>query len=146
MRGFTLIELVVVILLMAILMVTAAPRFFARNDFEGPAYAQELASAARYAQKLALATGCPVEFVVAASTYSLTKTAADDCSGGFTLPARHPATGEAFTGTAPDGIVATGTLGTFVFNSRGVPSMAGSLGVAGRTVVIAAGTGYVEVQ
>lgn len=146
MRGFTLIELVVVILLMAILMLTAAPRFFARNDFEGPAYAQELASAARYAQKLAVATGCTVQLTVTATSYSLLQPAIADCTGGFTRPALHPATGTDFSGTAPTGVTVAGTLGALSFNSRGMPSAAGSFTVAGRTVLVTAGSGYVELQ
>lgn len=146
MRGFTLIELVVVILLMAILMLTAAPRFFARNDFEGPAYAQELASAARYAQKLAVATGCPVQFTVTATTYSLLQPVNADCTGSMTLAAQSPATGTDFSGTAPTGITVAGTLGALVFNSRGFPDAVGNFSVAGRSVLVTAGSGYVEVQ
>lgn len=145
MRGFTLIELVVVILLMAILVTMAAPRFFDRGDFEGPVYARELASAARYAQKLAVSSGCSVQFVVAASSYSLFQPANADCTGGFTLPVVHPATGGGFTGTAPAGVT-TSPSATITFDSRGVPSAGGSFAVAGRTVVVTAASGYVEVQ
>ena len=70
-RGFSLIELIVVIVLMAILVGVAAPRFFGQGAFEAPAYARELASAARYAQKLAVVSGCPVDFTVGAGGYAL---------------------------------------------------------------------------
>lgn len=146
MRGFTLIELVVVIVLMAILLATAAPRFFARNDFEGPAYAQEFASAARYAQKLAVATGCPVQLVVTATDYALRQPVNANCSGGFTRAVVHPATGTDFSGTAPAGISASGPFGTITFDARGVASPAASFVLSGRTVTIAAGSGYVQVQ
>ena len=146
MRGFTLIELVVVILLMAILMATAAPRFFARNDFEGPAYAQELASAARYGQKLAIANGCTVRLVVTVSSYVLQQAANPDCTGGFTRVVVHPATGGDFSAAAPTGITIAGAPATLDFNSRGVPDIPGSFTVSGRTVAIAAGSGYVDVQ
>lgn len=144
--GFTLIELVVVILLMAIMLTVAAPRFFSRNDFEGPAYAQELASAARYAQKLAISSGCPVQFVVAAASYVLQQPANADCSGAFDRIAIHPATGGNFSGTAPVGLSTGGAPATVAFNSRGIPDAGRTFTMAGRTVGIEAGSGYVDVQ
>ena len=144
--GFTLIELLVVMIIVAILVAVAAPRFFSRSDFEGPAFAQELASAARYAQKLAVASGCGVQFVTTASSYALKQPANADCTGGFTRTAVHPATGGDFSGTAPNGIGVTGSLGTITFKSRGVPDAVGSFGVSGKAVVVTAGSGYVEVQ
>ena len=154
--GFTLIELIVVIVLMAILAAFAAPRFIDAGSFEGPAFAQELASAARYAQKLAVANGCPVQLNVTANSYSLLKAQATTpvCDGvlTMTLPVMHPATGNPFTAPAPNGVNIGGDLGTVQFSARGVPTFTPAipadlnLTVSGRTVVINAGSGYVEVQ
>ena len=153
--GFTLIELIVVIILMAILAATAAPRFFDQNAFEGPAFAQELASAARYAQKLAVANGCPVRLVVTANSYAL-KRPNTFCDTTFATPAdaAHPA-GLTFPVNAPNGVAITGQTFPFTvqFNPRGIPTDTSNvalatvnLTVSGRTVVITAGSGYVEVQ
>jgi MSHA pilin protein MshC len=150
MRGFTLVELVVVIVLMAILVGVAAPRFFGQGKFEAPAFAQELASAARYAQKLAVVSGCPVDLTVTASSYALLQPQLTTpvCTGALTmsLPAKHPATGEAFAGSVPTGVAIGGTLGTVQFSAAGVPSAAASFTIDDFTVSIAANSGYVDVQ
>ncbi len=154
-RGFSLIELIVVIVLMAILVGVAAPRFFGRGDFEGPAYAQELASAARYAQKLAVVSGCPVDLNVTATGYALFQPQPTNppCTGALTMTRKvtHPAfvgapPDFAFESTVPGGVTITGSLGTIRFGASGVPNVPASFTVGGQAVTIAAGSGYVEVQ
>lgn len=158
--GFTLIELIVVILLMAILAVTAMPRFFDSGSFEGPAFAHELASAARYAQKLAIVSGCPVRLSIPdASHYALWQPQAAPtgagCDTSFTRPVAHPASGGSFAATTPNGVAIGGTLPlTVEFKPSGAPYDTGnveitteiSIPVAARAVVITPRSGYVEVR
>lgn len=153
-RGFSLIELIVVIVLMAILVGVATPRFFGRGDFEGPAFAQELASAARYAQKLAVVSGCPVDLTVTATGYALFQPQPTNppCTGVLTMTRKvtHPAfvgspPDYAFERTVPSGVT-LGGAGTVRFGASGIPNVAGNFTVGGQAVTIAAGSGYVEVQ
>ena len=53
--GFTLIELITVLILVGILAVTALPRMFDRNTFESRGFFDETKSILRYAQKSAIA-------------------------------------------------------------------------------------------
>lgn len=147
--GFSLIELIVVIIVMAILVGIAAPRFFGRGTFEGPAFAQELAAAARYAQKVAVVTGCRVDLVVTTSGYGVFQPQATTppCSGVLTvtLPVTHPATGSAFAGSVPAG-VSLGGAGTVQFSATGAPDAAATFTVGDQSVTIAAESGNVRVQ
>ncbi|RFA28288.1 hypothetical protein CAI21_13310 [Alkalilimnicola ehrlichii] len=59
-HGFTLVELVLVLLLLSILAAVAAPRFFNLQPFREASLIEETAAAVRYGQKLALATRCEV--------------------------------------------------------------------------------------
>jgi MSHA pilin protein MshC len=144
-RGFSLIELIVVIVVMAVLIGVAVPRFFGKGDFEAPAFAQELASAARYAQKLAVVSGCPVDFAVTTAGYALFQPATAACTGAMTLAVKHPGTGEAFAAAAPSGI-ALGNPETIRFSAAGIPNDAADFTVVDLHVVIGEDSGYVEVQ
>ncbi|WP_114971283.1 pilus assembly FimT family protein [Rhodoferax ferrireducens] len=54
-RGFTLIELIMVIVLLGVLAVFAAPRIFNSDDFNARGFHDETLSLLRYAQKTAIA-------------------------------------------------------------------------------------------
>ncbi len=54
-RGFTLIELIMVIVLLGVLAVFAAPRIFNSNDFNARGFHDETLALLRYAQKTAIA-------------------------------------------------------------------------------------------
>ena len=78
-RGYTVVELVLVIAILGIMMGFAVPRFFDNSLFAARGYADELAAALRYAQKVAVASGCRVRIAIDASGYALAQQAA---SGG----------------------------------------------------------------
>ncbi len=53
--GFTIVELVIIILVIGILSAVALPRFFATSDFEARGYYDTVMNTLRYAQKTAIA-------------------------------------------------------------------------------------------
>ena len=69
-RGFTLIELVAVLVIMGIVAAVVAPRFSNNTAFSERGYADELAAALRYARRIAVASACNVRFTVDAAGYS----------------------------------------------------------------------------
>ena len=69
--GFTVVELVVVIVLLGILSVYAVPRFVGVASFETSGFYQETVSAARYANRLAVGRGEEVRILFSQNGYEL---------------------------------------------------------------------------
>lgn len=70
-RGFTMIELVVVIVLMGILGAVATARYVDNAGFDAAAYAEQTRSMLRYGQKVAVAQHRPVFIVFASKRIAL---------------------------------------------------------------------------
>ena len=59
-RGFTLVELIAVLVVGGLLAAVAMPRFFRQDSFDARSFADQNVSMLRYAQKLAIAQNRPV--------------------------------------------------------------------------------------
>jgi len=150
-RGFTLIELVTVIVIGGILAAVAGPRFFTQTGYSQRGYTEELGAALRLAQKSAVASDCPTQVTLTASTYAVAQQAV---SGNTCNPSDTTWStpvigmdGQAVSGSAPTGITVSPT-GVFVFNGSGglTSSPATSLAIGTDTITIDATTGYVQVN
>jgi MSHA pilin protein MshC len=147
--GFTMIELVVVIVILGILATVAAPRFFDDRTFLERGYFEELAAALKYAQKLAVASGCPVRMVVNDDGYSASQKAESggrcdpDPASAWTTDVRL-AGGEAFSGNSPPGVSVSQPV-TMIFDALGRPNVGDtSIRVGQFELVVKAGSGFVQ--
>jgi|LGOV01.1.fsa_nt_gb MSHA pilin protein MshC len=150
-RGFTLVELVTVILLLGILSVVALPRFFDTTTFTSRGFYDEMTGAVRYAQKLAVASGCDVRLSMVNSvpgvdgSYTLHQRVACDHITAFNRDVLQPAGSGAFAGSAPSGTTLSSTSPSVIFDALGRATPGGVIvTVNGRTFNIVGESGYVD--
>ncbi len=130
-RGFTLIELVAVIVIIAILAAVALPRVTAANPLAERGFADEVAANLRQARAIAIATQCDVQFTIDGTGYQAfqRQAAAGHCSAGgaFNVPV--------LSGIRPNQVAAP-PVRQFVFqgNNHGAIGGAVSITVGGQTI------------
>lgn len=73
-NGFTLVELIVVILLIGILSIFAAPKFVKDNTFKARGTADEIITSIRHAQRLAMTRGEQYKINISPTNYHVRKT------------------------------------------------------------------------
>ncbi len=142
-RGFTLVELILVIVLLAIISAIALPRFFNQSSFKERVFFDDTLNAVRYAQKIAVATGCNIRFSVSANSYSVLKD--NSCnSGSFSsnIPVKHPADStENYTG-AQNNVSLTAVHSNTTFDALGRADSDNTISVGSRQISIIAATGF----
>ena len=118
--GFSLIELLTVILLLSILGVVALGRFGSQEGFAARGFFDDTVTAVRFAQKLAISSGCDVQVVTNASGYQLFQRATDCVTGGFTRNVPNPAdrSNNYQSASIPGGFSLT--AGAITFDARGI--------------------------
>jgi MSHA pilin protein MshC len=149
-RGYTVVELVTVIVILAIVAAITGPRFFGTRVFSGRGYANEVASALRYSQKIAVGSGCNVRFAITSGGYNAMQqppsgNRCDAASGVWSTTVRRP-DGTALSGSPPADANVAGSA-TMIFDGKGaIVSGATNLTVGTFTLTVDAASGFVLVQ
>jgi MSHA pilin protein MshC len=147
--GFTIVELVVVIALMAALATIAAPRLVG-TGLRGALAARELQAAVRHGAKLAIGTGCTIQVSIAGDTYTVSRAAGGGCTPGSVIDPRTNQPG--YTGSVPGGIASSSA--DFAFDALGrvidplsrTPIPQVTLTASGLSIVVEGETGFVHLQ
>jgi MSHA pilin protein MshC len=149
--GFTMIELIVVMMVIGILAVVVLPRFDLLKGFDEIGYRDKVKATLEYARKSAVGQRRNVRVSLAGNslTLSIDNVVPESASAGtypraLALPALDGACGGATNQIcAPTGITLTGPA-TLTFSALGRPSAAGTYTVTGATITVEAETGYVH--
>ncbi len=138
--GFTLVELVMVLVIAGILSATALPKFSDNSVFQSRGFADQVLATLRYAQKTAIAQHQNVCVNLAVTTVTLTIDNAA-CSTNLNLPDR-----PTNSLTAPTDITLTTTAATLTFDANGRPSTAATITIpeVSTAITVEAETGYVH--
>jgi MSHA pilin protein MshC len=140
-RGFSLTELVIVLVIGAILAAIAIP-MFNQPQIDAAWYYEQVRSALRHAQRTAVAQRRPVFVVLEAAPVRLSLCYDAGCGAGTRLT--QPGSTTTFEIAAPSGLALAMSVSPLSFNGLGQPSSGATVTVGARTVTVNAETGYVQ--
>jgi len=138
-RGFTLFELIIVMLLVGVLAAYTLPKLDIAG-FRSSGFSQQTLSTIRFAQKLAISSGCSVQVQINTSSCSLNW---NGCAGNAAIA--NPASGDTnfCADSEPEG---TFSAINFSFNRIGAPSVPQSFTIDDKTITVEANTGFTHAQ
>lgn len=144
-RGFTLVELTVTLVIVTLISAFVIPRFVAKQSFDARGYFEEVVSAARYAQKVAIANNCSMQWVMTSTGYQINRMATFCDNAGYPQVLAKPSGGN-FSGSTPTGVSVGGVPVTIVFHANGstTPSTDTTVTVGSFTMIIRGVTGFIE--
>ena len=139
-RGFTLVELVTVMVIAGVLAAVLAPRFFDNNIFQSRGFADQVQATLRYAQKTAIAQRRFVCVAFTSGSIALTIGSTNACG----TPLVPPSGGASYSIAAPSNIAFSPTPTDFYFDATGKPSIGTSVVIGATAITVEAETGYVH--
>jgi len=143
--GFTVVELVVTISVIALLAAIVVPRFVGPDSFRTRGFYDAAKSIVRFAQKTAIAWRRDVFVCVTAGSVSA------GTAAGCATPIVNPVTGDALSANAPAGVTLTPAAFSFDSGGRPNPNAAVTITLTStlpddpvRQIVVERETGYVH--
>jgi MSHA pilin protein MshC len=144
--GFTMVELITCIVILGIMAVAIGPKFIGNQTFAERGYTDEVAAALRYAQVVAVASGCDVRVTLTTTSYQAMQPATSACGGAWSTAVTR-VDGGTLMGTAPNGVtLGPATQITFDAQGRIVGGAPPVLSNPGFTLTVNPISGFVVVQ
>jgi len=156
-KGFSLIELVTVIVLASILSVYAVSQWPDDSELKLPSQANLLQTHLKHIQYLSSIWGVPLRLTIVAGGYSVSCVNSPGPAPCDVSPVLDPATNKPFNVVLQSGLTLSSSSAVTDFDSLGRPVSAGSIisttpartftltaGVSTRNIVLSAITGYVQ--
>jgi MSHA pilin protein MshC len=143
-RGYTLVELVMTLVLISVLAIAAVPRFFSSTGFKQQAFFQDTLNAARYAQKLAVSSGCQTQIQFSGNSYNIIRE--DSCGSGlFSLDfsVAHPVDQTQSYSNSQDGATISATNSATTFTMLGEADTNNIVSIGNKQFTIVAATGFI---
>ncbi|PCJ18497.1 MAG: hypothetical protein COB04_07250 [Gammaproteobacteria bacterium] len=141
--GFTLIEIIVVLVLIGTLASVGGGQFFSRDNFDERFFYDDSLQALRFAQKLAMASGCMTQFSISGSGYSLKQDAnCNSASTSFTQDPYRPGTyAKGYSNASvPSGISVTTSVNPLILAATGEIKNSALTTISTATIVIGSRT------
>ncbi len=145
--GFTMVELILVMVIAGIIAAVAVPRLIGRNGFDTRGFNDQLGTTVRFAQKLAIAQRRDVVVQLTTSTATLCYVVTVPCPAASRAPG--PGGEKPYTVTAPNGVAIASAVGALAFDAAGRPNTAALLdiqvnGAGAYHVWVEQETGYIH--
>lgn len=146
--GFTLVELIAVMVIVGVIAAVAIPRFVGRDAFDSRGFTDQVSSALRFARQQAVAQRRTVCVTITAN--QLTMNRSSTFGGACDRDLANPGNGQpAYAINAPNGVLMAGQAFpfNFTFDPSGRPSTGFVLNVnadVNRSITVEAVTGYVH--
>jgi MSHA pilin protein MshC len=145
-RGFTMVELILVIVVAGILAAVAVPRFVGRSGFDTRGFADQLAATVRFAQKLAVAQHTDVYVQLTTNDATLCYIATTPCPAASWAPG--PGGEKPYTISVPNGVAIASPLAVLAFDPSGRPQTGALVDIQAQLDIPVNGSGthhiYVE--
>jgi MSHA pilin protein MshC len=137
-QGFTLVELVLTMIILGVIAVVSLPKFFNQSTFDERYFYDDLISAARYAQRIAIGSGCAVRLSVSSSGYALNQDINCNLSSpSYTLTVIRPSDSEAFSNNnVPSNLTISSSNTAYFFLPQGGAVDSGGVSVGNATVTL----------
>jgi len=150
-KGFTVIELISVLVILGIITASAIPLMSSKSAYDERFFYDDLLQAFRFSQRLSVASGCSAQITLSGTSFNLLQdSACNSAAPVFDKTVYFPGSGDVYQNNdLPSGATYTSSLSPIIFNSLGqavnssgnVFSQA-TIVVGGRTILVDGETGF----